>query len=314
MRYLILGGSGFIGSHLARHLLAQGEQVTTLDPKPSPVRGTFHIYGSAANPALMEALIPRHDAVFHLAAVVGFARVMPHLVQTITSTTTCAETVFSLCARFKTRVLFTSTSAVYGRGTGAPAIETDDALVGPSPTQSWSYAYAKAAAEALAFAYHREAALPVIVTRVFNTVGPGQSAEAGFVLPRFCRQAVQGQPLTVYHPGTQQRTFAHIEDAVEALLRLMSCDAAVGQLVNVGGTASCGIRSLAEAVRDQAESDSPIVLGPAPYDQEGYDDIESRAPNLEKLHRLTGFHPTRELSEMIEDVLAEMREQAMVAA
>lgn len=313
MRYLLTGGAGFIASHLARYLLAQGDQVTTLDPKPSMVRGAFHVYGSASNPALMEALIPRHDAVFHLAAVVGFARVMPHLVQTITSTTACAETVFSLCARFKTRVLFTSTSAVYGRGNGKPASETDDALVGPSPTQSWSYAYAKAAAEALAFAYHREAALPVIVTRVFNTVGPGQSAEAGFVLPRFCRQAVDGEPLTVYAPGTQRRTFAHVQDVVEGLARLMACEEAVGELVNVGGTHTVSVQELAMMVVESAESHSPIVTGPAPY-RVGYDDIESRCPNVEKAHRLTGWRPMRTLDEIIEDALADMRSTVTVAA
>lgn len=299
MRYLITGGSGFIGTHLSRRLLADGHQVTTLDPHPSNVRGVFHIYGSATNAQLLEALIPRHDGVFHLAATVGFANVMTHLVETIHCTTASAEAVFSLCARFRTRVVFTSTSAVYGRGNGAPARESDDALVGPSPTQSWSYAYAKAAAEALAFAYHRESHLPVIVTRLFNTVGPGQSAGAGFVLPRFCQQALQDRPLTVYAPGTQSRTFAAVGDVVRALHRLMETDAAVGELVNVGGTATTTMRDLAEMVIERSGSRSVVALCPSPYG-EGYDDIESRQPALEKLWGLIGPQPVAGLSEIVD--------------
>lgn len=302
MRYLITGGSGFIGTHLSRRLLADGHQVTTLDPHPSNVRGVFHIYGSATNAQLLEALIPRHDGVFHLAATVGFANVMTHLVETIHCTTASAEAVFSLCARFRTRVVFTSTSAVYGRGNGHPAKETDDALVGPSPTQSWSYAYAKAAAEALAFAYYREQHLPVIVTRVFNTVGPGQSAAAGFVLPRFCRQALLGEPLTVYAPGTQTRTFGYVGDVANSLARLMETDAAVGELVNVGGHATTTMQGLADEVIAAAESPSTVQLCPAPYGT-GYDDIESRIPCTEKLEALTGSVPRMPLSEIVELIL-----------
>jgi UDP-glucose 4-epimerase len=302
MKYLVTGGGGFIGTHLAAHLLSEGHTVTTLDPKRCALRGVFHIYGSAADPQLMTSLIPRHDGVFHLAAVVGFAKVMPHLVQTVTETTSTAATVFSICAQTQTRMLFTSTSAVYGRGNGHPAKETDDALVGPSPVQSWSYAYAKAAAECLAFSYVREAKAPFIVTRVFNTVGPGQSAEAGFVLPRFCRQAATGEALTVYAPGTQARTFCHVADVVRGLLDLMECDQAVGELVNVGGTAHVTMQDLAQLVLARAQSASPIATVPAPY-KVGYDDIESRRPDLTKAGRLVDYAPTHSLSDMVDAVL-----------
>jgi UDP-glucose 4-epimerase len=308
---LVLGGSGFIGSHLARTLLESGHQVTTVDPIRSAIRGTFHVYGSAANPELMQRLIPRHDGVFHLAAVVGFAKVMPQLVQTVTETTTTATTVFQVAAAANVRTLFTSTSAVYGRGNGKPAKETDDALVGPSPVQSWSYAYAKAAAECLAFAYIREQQAPFIVTRVFNTVGPGQSAAAGFVFPRFCAQAAHGDPLTVYAPGTQRRTFAHVADVVRALIALMECDQATGQLVNVGGTAESTILALAERIRTRAHSGSFVEVVQPPWTTGSYDDIESRRPDLTTLERLTGYRPRYDLDDMIDDVLADVRDRML---
>jgi len=313
MRYLICGGSGFIGSHLARHLLADGHQVTTVDMKASPIRGTHHVYGNVAERRLMTPLIQRHDGVFHLAAVVGFAKVMPNVIQTVTETTATSQTVFAIASQTKTRTLFTSTSAVYGRGNGHPAKETDDALVGPSPTQSWSYAYAKAAAECLAFAYHREAQAPIIVTRVFNTVGPGQSAEAGFVLPRFCKQALHGEPLTVYAPGTQRRTFCHVSDVVRALADLMTCDEAVGELVNVGGTANVSVRTLAEVVRFRANSLSPVTVQPPPYPT-GYDDIEARQPDLTKIAGLIDYVPKYSLDEMVDDGLASVQERRLQLA
>lgn len=313
MRYLVLGGGGFIGTHLASWLLRDGHSVTTVDPHRCNLRGVHHIYGSAANPDLMESLIRKHDGVFHLAAVVGFANVMPHLVRTVTETTSSATVVFGICAATKTRMLFTSTSAVYGRGSGQPAKETDDAFVGPSPVQSWSYAYAKAAAECLAFGYVREADAPFIVTRVFNTVGPGQSAEAGFVLPRFCRQAVQGDPITVYTPGTQRRAFCHVQDVVRGLAQLMACDEAVGELVNVGGTAETSIADLAQVVKFRAQSASPIVLEPAPY-KVGYDDIESRRPDLTKIEGLIGYGPHYSLQDMVDESLATVMERKLVLA
>jgi len=260
----------------------------------------------------MGRLIPRHDGVFHLAAVVGFAKVMPHLVQTVTSTIASAQVVFQIAAKHQTRTLFTSTSAVYGRGNGHPAKETDDSFVGPAPIQSWSYAYAKAAAECLAFAYIREALAPFIVTRVFNTVGPGQSAEAGFVLPRFCRQAVSGESLTVYAPGSQRRTFCHVADVVRGLVALMECDRAIGELVNVGGKVQISMRELAEVVKFRARSASPVETVEPPYQAGTYDDIESRQPDLTKIHDLLGYVPHRSLEDMVDDCLAEVQERRLV--
>ncbi len=311
MRYLVLGGGGFIGTHLARYLLAHDHHVTTIDPRRCDLRGVLHIYGSAADPTLMQRTIPRHDGVFHLAAVVGFAKVMPNLLGTVTGTLSSAETVFQIAGQTKTRTLFTSTSAVYGRGNGSPARETDDSFVGPSPVQSWSYAYAKAAAECLAFAYIREAQAPFIVTRVFNTVGPGQRPEAGFVLPRFCRQASSGEPLTVYAPGTQRRTFGHVADVVRGLTDLMECDSAVGELVNIGGVANHSMRELAEIVKFRARSSSPIETIPPPYEH-GYDDIESRAPDLTKIGKLIGYVPQYPIDAMVDEVLAEYHSRKLV--
>jgi UDP-glucose 4-epimerase len=312
LRYLVTGNAGFIGTHLCRALLEHGHQVTGVDPHRCDVRGVHHVYGSAADPVLMGRLIPRHDGVFHLAAVVGFAKVMPNLIGTVTGTLSSAQVVFQIASQTKTRTLFTSTSAVYGRGNGLPAKETDDSFVGPSPVQSWSYAYAKAAAECLAFAYIREAQAPFIVTRVFNTVGPGQSAEAGFVLPRFCQQALLGEPLTVYAPGSQRRTFCHVDDVVRGLAELMECDTALGELVNVGGTAEHAMRELAEIVKFRARSASPIETVEPPYAAGTYDDIESRQPDLTKVQDLIGYVPQYGTDAMVDDCLADVKERKLV--
>ncbi len=186
--------------------------------------GAYYIQGSAADERLLQATVPRHDAVFHLAATVGFAHVLADTIGTLVSAA-ASHWVFYVCAVHRKRVLFTSSSVCYGRaGPRASVAETDDGILGPTTTASWSYAYAKAAEEALAFACHREQQLPVIVTRLFNTVGPHQSAAAGFVFPRFIEQAVAHAPLTVHAPGTQTRTFCHVGDVVRGLAALMDCD------------------------------------------------------------------------------------------
>jgi len=304
MRYLVTGGSGFIGSHLVEYLLAQGDQVTVVDIVHRPTKAMF-VAGSVTDESLMDALIEKHDAVFHLASVVGFANVLRSTKRTILTSTIGSGEVFHIAAKHRKRTLFTSTSAVYGRWAngGAPVKESEDVVLGPTSTASWSYAYAKATDEALAFAYAREERLPVIVCRVFNTVGPRQSAEAGFVLPRFVRQAVQDQPLTVHKPGTQTRTFCHVKDTVAALARLMECDAAPGQLVNVGGNQTASILELADMVCDLSESSSRIAIVEPPY--VGYDNVTDRAPDLTKLRGLINFAPQYRLGDMISDTIEE---------
>ena len=305
MRYLITGGSGFIGSHLATALLRQGDQVTVLDPRPGTVRGAVYVPGSVCNANVVGSLVAHHDAVFHLASVVGFA----HLLQSpkkalLTMTLGTAEVLF-WCAHYQKRVLLTSSSCVYGRATNGdtPVQETDDGILGPTSTPSWTYAYGKAADECLALAYHREDRLPVVVARLFNVVGPGQSAEAGFVLPRFVQRALRGDPLEVHRPGTQTRTFGHVFDIVAALSRLMVCEHAVGEVVNVGGTVTTSIAELARVVVEHTGSRSPIVVTDAPY--AGYDNVLDRRPDLTKLRALIDYVPQHELHHMVSDVIAD---------
>lgn len=307
MRYLITGGAGFIGSHLAEYLIDQGDQVTSLDIAATHYRvpGVYYVHGNVMDEKLIRAVVPRHDAVFHLASVCGFATVMREPVRTIQSGTLGAAWVFAVAAEHQKRVLFTSTSAVYGRNGASYAKETDDAHLGSTGTVSWSYAYTKALNECLAFSYATEDHLPVIVCRLFNTVGPRQSAEAGFVLPRFVRQALAGEPLTVHKPGSQARTFCHVKDTVGALAGLMECDDAVGQLVNVGGIERVSMERLAERVVEVTHSPSVIRLVDQPYGP-GYDNVTDRSPDLTKLQSLTGYTPHYGLDKMIRDTAMDL--------
>lgn len=305
MRYLITGGAGFIGTHLARHLLAQGHQVLSLDRRhaDSPVEGVTYIQGDVRDHRLLAPLLDGVEGIFHLAAVVGFANVMSQMRETIVTNTAGTELVLHYAQLKAIPVLLTSTSACYGRATnqGVPVQEDQDGILGPTSRTSWSYAYAKAVDEALAFAYHREYGLPVVVARLFNTVGPGQSALAGFVLPRFVDAALAGEPLTVHAPGTQVRTFGHVSDVVHALAALMRCPAAIGELVNVGGRARVTMAALAAQVIADLHSTSTLAVVPAPYGA-GYDNVTDREPDLTKLTRLTGLTPVLTLTDMIRDV------------
>lgn len=304
MHYLITGGAGFIGTHLARHLVTQGHDVVSLDIRATdPVDGVTYVQGDVRDHRVLAPLVANCDAVFHLAAVVGFANVMTKMRETITTNTAGTENVLHYAQLCGKKVLLTSTSACYGRATNTGELvrEDQDGILGPTSTTSWSYAYAKAVDEALAFSYHQEFGLPVVVARVFNTVGPGQSGDAGFVLPRFVERALGGDALRVHAPGSQGRTFAHVLDVVRALAALMECDQANGQLVNVGGTARTTMLGLATKVIAQLESDSTFEIVDSGYG-DGYDNVTDRAPDLTKLKRLTGLSPVLTLSDMIRDV------------
>lgn len=313
MRYLITGGAGFIGSHLAEHLISRGDQVTSLDDavRHHRVPGVYYVRASVTEEKVVRPLVEHHDAVFHLASIVGFANVMAKPKLTILTSTVGSAVLFAIAAKFKKRVLFTSTSAVYGRATdgGIPACETDDVRLGPTTTASWCYAYAKAVDECLAFTYATTDHLPVIVCRLFNTVGPRQSAEAGFVLPRFVRQALNGVPLTVHAPGTQTRTFCHVKDTTRALSDLMECDSAVGHLVNVGGTETVSMAALAERVVAVTESHAQPRLVEHPYGP-GYDNVVDRKPDLTKLRGLISYTPTWYLDDMIHDTALHLEDAA----
>jgi UDP-glucose 4-epimerase len=307
MRYLVTGGSGFIGRHLTQALMERGDSVLVLDTAlpvlswPLPAEYEYRQV-NVTDFSGVKAAMAGCDGVFHLAAVVGFANVMADPIRTILTNTAGTDVVLQCAADLGIPVLLTSTSAVYGRSTngGQPVTEEVDGLLGPTSTTSWSYAYAKACDEALAFAYHRYRDLPVVVARLFNTVGPYQSAEAGFVLPRFVRAALAGEPLQVHRPGTQTRTFVHVRDVVRVLVALFEHPEARGQVVNVGGTATVSIANLAHLVIGVLSSTSSIQTVSQPYGQ-GYDNVSERKPDLTRLQALLGWLPNTPIEVMIRD-------------
>ena len=305
MRYLVTGGAGFIGQHLCRALLQAGHEVISLDVRENGLswrNDPLHVRGDVRDHRIVGPLVKSVDGVFHLAAIVGFANVMARMRETIVTNTAGTECVLHHAHMCGVPVLLTSTSACYGRSTNtAPVREDQDGILGPTQRTSWAYAYAKAVDEALAFAYHQDG-LPVCIARVFNTVGPGQSAEAGFVFPRFIEAAISGDPLIVHHPGTQARTFGHVADVARMLIALMNGirEQTNGQLVNVGGRERITIQELALRIVHTLDSKSPIVSADAPYGS-GYDNVTDREPNLQKLKALTGLEPEHSLEDMILD-------------
>lgn len=315
MKYLITGGAGFIGSHLAEHLIARGDKVTILDNRSPAYRvpKAYYVQGCVMDDTVVDPLVKSHDATFHLAAVVGFANVMADPALTISTSIYGSGIVLNSAYEHGKRVLFTSTSACYGKTVngGEPVSETAPATFGPTSISSWSYAYAKAVDECLALAYRKSHGAAVIIARVFNTVGPRQSADAGFVLPRFVQRALAGEPLEVHSPGTQTRTFCHVKDTVQGLASLMECDKALGEIVNIGGTETIGIWELAQKVRAFTESRSTIKLVEQPYGP-GYENVEDRKPNLDKAWTLFRYLPRYGLEDMIRDVVEEHMER-MVA-
>lgn len=310
-RVLVTGGAGFIGTHLCRALTLQRHSVTVLDVRqPTAYVPTVqYVQGDVRDDALVGHLMKQTDQTYHLAAVVGFANVMTEQRKTIQTSTEGTATVLHHACLTHQPVLLTSTSACYGRGKPQEKVREDaDGVLGPTWKTSWSYAYAKACDETLAFSYHAERGLPVTVARLFNTVGPGQSADAGFVLPRFVGQALRGDPLTVHTPGSQTRTFAHVSDTVRGLIGLMDCPQARGELVNVGGTENWAMTSLAERVIDLLGSKSRVEMTEAPYHPNHYDNVTDRMPDLTKIFTLTGYAPMYTMDDMIQDTARELTE------
>lgn len=307
---LITGGAGFIGSHLAEYLLQQGAVVYVLDDLSTGSRANiaspldsprFHFTkGSITDETLVEALVQKVDTVFHLAASVGVRHIIDHLVASITNNVRGTEIVLAAAARFKRKTLLTSTSEVYGRDSAEPFKEDSDLRMGPPVKTRWSYACSKALDEYLAFAYYHETGLPVIVARLFNTVGERQTAMYGMVLPTFIQQALKSEPLTVYGDGQQSRCFCHVSDVVEALAALMEHPAAVGNVFNIGSTEEATIDAVADRVISLLGSKSEKVT--IPYEEAykvGFDDIARRVPNIDKIKQQIGFEPQLDLDAII---------------
>lgn len=316
---LITGGAGFVGSHLAEALLARGEAVTVIDDlSTGAIRNLdgcrahpkfrYHI-GSIMDVPLMAELVDRADRVFHLAAAVGVRLIVEKPVHTIETNIRGTEIVLSLAARKGKKVLITSTSEVYGKSTKIPFSEGDDLVFGSTTRPRWAYACSKAIDEFLALAYHHEQKLPVIIVRLFNTVGPRQTGQYGMVIPRFVRQALAGEPITVYGDGSQSRAFAYVGDVVGALVALMDTPGAEGQVFNVGNNQEITIADLARLIRDRAGSKSEIRFIPfeEAYDEK-FEDLARRVPDLSKVHAMVNYVPRLGVEEIVDRVIAYFRE------
>lgn len=307
---LITGGAGFIGSHLAEYLLQRGATVHVLDDLSTGSRANLVSFinapqfqfteGSITDEAVVEPLVRQVNVVFHLAASVGVRHIIDHLVDSITNNVRGTEVVLALANRYQRKILLTSTSEVYGRDSAKPFAEQSDLRMGPPAKTRWSYACSKALDEYLAFAYHHETGLPVVVARLFNTVGERQTATYGMVLPTFVQQALGGEPLTVYGDGQQSRCFCHVSDVVAALAALMEHPASVGQVFNIGSTEEVTINTLAERVITLLGSRSQKIN--IPYEEAykvGFDDIARRVPNIDKIKQQIGFAPKLDLDAII---------------
>ena len=317
MRFLITGGAGFIGSHLAERLVARGERVTVLDNlSTGSLENIAHLvdtgavdfhFGSIQERDTVERLIGESDFVVHFAAALGVKLILEKPVESMETNVTGTHVVLEAAARNRTPVLIASTSEVYGKSNKIPFCEDDDVVLGATRKSRWSYAASKMLDEFLALAYWEEKQLPAIVVRFFNTVGPRQNARYGMVLPTFVRQALEDAPITIHGDGKQTRCFCDVRDTVEAVTRLIDAQP-FGEVFNIGSTQETSIEELALLVRERLGSRSRILY--TPYDQaysSGYEDMQRRVPSVEKLYAHTGFRPQITLPEIIDRTAAHLR-------
>jgi UDP-glucose 4-epimerase len=318
VKALITGGAGFIGSHLAERLLEDGHEVMVLDNlSTGSIDNITHLKGrsgfsytieSVTNESLLAELIDRSDVVFHLAAAVGVKLIVEQPVHTIETNVHGTEVVLKHANKKKKLVFIASTSEVYGKSTDVPFREAADLVLGPSAKHRWAYACSKLIDEFLALAYWKEKKLPVVIVRLFNTVGPRQTGQYGMVVPTFVRQALAGQPITVFGDGTQQRSFTYVGDVVEALVRLAADKRAIGEVFNIGNMGEITIADLAARVKEMTGSCSPIHY--IPYDQayeEGFEDMPRRVPDISKIREFVGYEPKVQLDEILRTVIEHMR-------
>ena len=320
MRALITGGSGFIGSHLCEALLDRGDAVLVLDDlSTGSIENIAHLKGrrgfeyfidSVENEPLLAELIDRSDVVFHFAAAVGVKLIVEQPVRTIETNVHGTEVVLKHASKKKKLVVIASTSEVYGKSDDVPFREDSDLVMGPTPKHRWAYACSKAIDEFLALAYWKERKLPVIIVRFFNTVGPRQTGRYGMVIPNFVRQALAGEPITVFGDGTQSRAFTHVADVVDALIKLVNEPAAIGEVINIGSGEEISIGRLAERVRTLCDSTSTITH--VPYDQAyeaGFEDMPRRVPDLTKVTKMIGYRPRHTLDDILLHVIEHFRRQ-----
>ncbi|HDZ24345.1 MAG TPA: NAD-dependent epimerase/dehydratase family protein [Desulfobacteraceae bacterium] len=319
MKILITGGAGFIGSHLAEKLLEAGHEVFAIDNlwtgKLSNIEHIqdnkrFHlIVDTILNESVMNELVFKVDHIYHLAAAVGVMNVMDHPVETLEINVKGTEVVLRLANRFKKKILIASTSEVYGKHVESDLSEGDDRILGSVKKRRWAYACSKTLDEFLSLAYFDEKKLPVVITRLFNTVGPRQTGRYGMVLPNFVQSALLGKPIRVYGDGTQSRSFTHVSDVIGAITRLMEEPDAEGDIFNVGSGYEITINELAEKVKKMTGSNSEIEH--VPYEKAygpGFEDMQRRCPSIEKIKGLIGFEPSYDIDAIIESVVDHFKE------
>jgi len=318
VKAFITGGAGFVGSHLAERLLEQGHEVMVLDNlstgsienishlKSNP--GFSYVIDTVTNEPLLAEMIDRSDVVFHLAAAVGVKLIVEQPVHTIETNVHGTEVVLKHANKKKKLVFIASTSEVYGKSTDVPFREGQDLVLGATAKHRWAYACSKLIDEFLALAYWKERKLPVVIVRLFNTVGPRQTGQYGMVLPTFVRQALAGNPITVFGDGTQSRSFTYVGDVVDGLIRLSQEPRAIGEVFNIGNVGEVSILELAEKVRSMAGSNSTIQM--IPYDEAyeaGFEDMPRRVPDISKIRELVGYEPKMGLDQIIHTVIEHFR-------
>jgi len=319
-KILVTGGAGFIGSHLCELLVHLGFNVVAIDDlstgrleniqhlRPLP---TFQfVRENITNRQVLDRLTSESELVIHLAAAVGVKLIVEKPVHTINTNIMGTDAVLTTANRYGCKVLLASTSEVYGKGVKVPFEEEDDCLMGATMHSRWAYATSKAIDEFMGLAYHRQFGLPVVVMRFFNTVGPRQTGQYGMVVPRFVRQALRGESITIFGDGEQSRCFGDVDDVTSAIIKLADHPDAVGQVFNVGSTEEVTMRQLAEKVLALTGSHSEIVY--VPYEQAyapGFEDMRRRVPSLEKIHKLIGYEPIHNLEDTLRRVIAFEREQ-----
>ena len=321
-KILVTGGAGFIGSHLCELLIQKGHHVVAIDNLSTgrldniqhllPMPSFQFVRESITNSQVLDRLTSEADILIHLAAVVGVKLIVEDPVYTIATNIMGTEAVLTTANRYGCKVMLASTSEVYGKGLKVPFNEDDDCVMGPTSHSRWSYATSKAIDEFLGLAYYQQFGLPVVVMRFFNTVGPRQTGRYGMVLPRFVRQALSGEPLTIYGDGAQSRCFADVADIIGATVRLSEDSRAVGQVFNIGSTEEVTIRELAERVIITTGSQSKIVY--VPYEEAyapGFEDMRRRVPDLDKIQNLIGYKPRYTLDETLQRVIGYERDQIL---
>lgn len=316
MRVLVTGGAGFIGSHLVEELLRKGHDVTTLDNETSGGKSNLgnllteinYIKGDIRDPNLVNELVKKTDQIFHLAAALGVHTILNSTIDSISTNYFGSENVLMAAAKFQKRVVIASTSEIYGKNPKQPLNELDDRVIGAPQKLRWSYSDAKALEESLASALYNKEGLPVTIIRYFNTVGPKQSHHYGMVLPRFVRNALEGSQIPVHGDGLQSRVFCHVDDAVDATLRVAESSQSIGEVFNVGGIEEITILDLAKKTLEITKSKSDIVF--VSYDDayaHGFEDMHRRVPDLSKIKSHIGWQPSKTLTQIIEDVEKSIR-------